>query len=87
MLPLVMASARRMSLVVVPMPLQKGVPHRAKIVCSLWRAGCSVDSKHYPEAVQPELHWLWLIGAHFKRLEDGKPSDDSSSWVLFKLAS
>ena len=49
---------------VVPMPLPAGVPYRARILCSFWRAGYPVGADGYLEEVPSEFHWLiehWLI--------------------------
>ena len=61
----------------VPLPLEPGIPFRARILFSLWRAGYRVDSEFYPEEVQAELHWL--IGDHLVRVEAGEASDGGSS--------
>ncbi|CAE7203000.1 true, partial [Symbiodinium sp. CCMP2456] len=60
----------------VPLPLPQGIPYRARILFSLWRAGYKIDSEFYPQEVQDELHWL--IGDHLVALEEGDPLDDSS---------
>ena len=47
---------------IVPLPLAEGVPNRARIVYSLWRAGYDVDVSSYPEDVQEE--YFGLVGRH-----------------------
>ena len=40
----------------IPLPLPEGVPNRAEILFSLWRAGFSVTAELYPEEVQSPFY-------------------------------
>ena len=58
----------------VPFPLEPGVPNRAGILYSLWRAGYQVDADQYPEDVQYE--YFQYIGSFLRRQAvDGADSD------------
>ena len=50
------AMSQTSSMGIVPMPLAGGVPHRANILFSLWRAGYEVPIEPYPEEVQDCFH-------------------------------
>ena len=57
----------------VPLPLEGGVPNRARILECLWQAGYAIDIDHYPSDVQDE--YFSILGERMRRrcLED----DDS----------
>ena len=43
---------------IVPLPLASGLPCKARLLFSLWKAGCSVDAEPYSRTVQEEFHGL-----------------------------
>ena len=49
----------------VPLPLEPGVPNRAGILYSLWRAGYTVDANPYPGDVQNK--YFEYIGNFWRR--------------------
>ena len=60
----------------VPMPLPTGVPGRARILFSLWRAGFAVDTDCYPEEVQDDFQRC--VGAYLLRSAKDEGSSDES---------
>ena len=61
----------------IPMPLQAGVPHRAHILYSLWRAGYPVHVEGYPGKVRRVFEGL--VGDWLVRNEEGNMTSPSSS--------
>ena len=59
---------------IVPLPVAPGIPCKARVLFSLWKAGYLVDAEPYPRTVQEEFHGL--VGAHLRRLDE---ASDSSS--------
>ena len=53
---------------IVPLPLPDGVPNRARIMYSLWRAGYDVDVGAYPEDEQAE--YFSLVGRRLRSLSE-----------------
>ena len=53
---------------IVPLPLPDGVPNRARIMYSLWRAGYDVDVSTYPEDEQAE--YFSLVGERLRSLSE-----------------
>ena len=66
-----------LSLSFIPMPLEAGVPHRAHILYSLWRAGYVVRADGYPRGVRRVFEGL--VGDWLVRNEEGIFSSPSSS--------
>ena len=53
---------------IVPMPLADGVPNRAAILFSLWRAGYRIDLDPYPEEVREEF--FGMTGNQLRQLSE-----------------
>ena len=58
----------------VPLPLEEGVPYRAKILYCLWRAGYLFPVEQYPPGVQEEFHRY--IGGFMRRQSVDEGSSD-----------
>ena len=71
------ASAQTSELNVVPMPLAEGMPSRARILYSFWRAGYMIRADGYSERIQREFEAL--VGGCLVRNEEGLVSSQSSS--------
>ena len=53
---------------IVTMPLADGVPNRAAILFSFWRAGLGVDIDPYPEEVKEEF--FAMVGSRLRQLSE-----------------
>ncbi|CAE7247520.1 RE1 [Symbiodinium sp. CCMP2592] len=71
------AGTQTSELNVVPMPLAEGIPSRARILYSFWRAGYVIQAEHYSERIQREFETL--VGGWLCRNEEGLVSPQSSS--------
>ena len=58
----------------IPMPLEDGVPNRARILYCLWQASYAIDIEEYPSSVQEE--YFGLLGGFLQRQNDGGSSSD-----------
>ena len=62
---------------VVCLPLEDGVPHRARILFCLWQSGYAIDVEEYPVQVQEEYHGL--LGSYLMAENDAEVLSDGSS--------
>ena len=59
---------------IVPMPLSAGIPNRARILFSFWKAGYEVPIEPYPEEVQSQFHSY--VGEYLRRRALDEDSSD-----------
>ena len=69
------AETQTMDMDYVPLPLEEGVPHRARILYCLWRAGYLFSMERYPLGVQEEYNGY--VGGFLRRqsVDEGSSED------------
>ena len=58
----------------VPLPLEAGMPHRARILYCMWRSGYLFSIEQYPPSVQEEYYGY--VGDYLRRQSEGDQSSD-----------
>ena len=58
----------------VPLPLEAGMPHRARILYCMWRSGYLFSMEQYPSSVQEEYYGY--VGGYLRRQSEGEQSSD-----------